>query len=318
MGPPLAHFDTDMVLSGPLRHPRQLLGQQRYGDHASIHDDETATALGFARGAIEGPTHFSQFIPLFATLWDIEWFEAGCISAHYESVCYEGEAVTAAVTFKGESPRRARMSMQKDDGSRVLSGTASIGSEHGETELEARLSHVNPGQQPRILDRLAVGQKTAPETIIMQRYERMGDLYPFSLEEKLQVITEPHPWYTEDGGHLSPWGKAIIPLEMLSVLTQYTSADVFPVRQPSVGLFIDQEIRMIGGPLFVGQEYVLDREVVALGESRRTESYWVVTTVHDADRQDVVLRTLLHMGILKESYNDGRARQGDTGRAASS
>ena len=36
---------------------------------------------------------------------------------------------------------------------------------------------------------------------------------------------------------------------------------------------------MLDGPVFVDEEYELHREVVGLGESRRTESYWTETTV---------------------------------------
>ena len=35
-------FDTPLVLSGPLRRPRQMLHDQEYGGHASIHDDSMA------------------------------------------------------------------------------------------------------------------------------------------------------------------------------------------------------------------------------------------------------------------------------------
>ena len=56
--------EVDGVLMGPWRSPRQMLGDQTYDDHASIHDDATAQKLGFQGGTIEGPTHFSQFSPL--------------------------------------------------------------------------------------------------------------------------------------------------------------------------------------------------------------------------------------------------------------
>ena len=36
---------------------------------------------------------------------------------------------------------------------------------------------------------------------------------------------------------------------------------------------------MLAGPVFVDEEYELHREIVGLGESRRTESYWTETTV---------------------------------------
>jgi hypothetical protein len=62
-----------------------------------------------------------------------------------------------------------------------------------------------------------------PEAVIPDFGPEIGQLYPFTLNEKLTVITEPSPWYTADGGASSPWGRAIIPMEMISVLTQYTS-----------------------------------------------------------------------------------------------
>ena len=55
---------TDTELVGPWRSPRQMLQAQSYDSHASIHDDATAQKLGFQGGTIEGPTHFSQFVPL--------------------------------------------------------------------------------------------------------------------------------------------------------------------------------------------------------------------------------------------------------------
>ena len=57
-------FQTSLILSGPLRQPRQMLADQEYGGHTSIHDDEMAEKLGFQAGPIEGPTHFSQIVEL--------------------------------------------------------------------------------------------------------------------------------------------------------------------------------------------------------------------------------------------------------------
>ena len=56
--------ESDGVLTGPWRQPKQMLHAQTYDSHASIHDDATAQKLGFQGGTIEGPTHFSQFAPL--------------------------------------------------------------------------------------------------------------------------------------------------------------------------------------------------------------------------------------------------------------
>ena len=93
-------------------------------------------------------------------------------------------------------------------------------------------------------------------------------------------------------------------MEMLSVLFQYKSKqDRLPSKGPAVGLFADQEIRLLRGPLFVGWEYELEREVVALSGSRRTESLWQRTSVFDPREPSSPTATmLLNLATLKDSY----------------
>ena len=74
------------LIYGEFRKPRQMLGTQEYDGHLSIHDDKMAGDLGFSGAPIEGPTHFSQFVPLLHKIYGDEWFVKGCISAH--SVSY--------------------------------------------------------------------------------------------------------------------------------------------------------------------------------------------------------------------------------------
>jgi hypothetical protein len=57
-------FDNELILTGPFRAPRQMLGDQEYDGHTSVHDDATADKLGLPGAPIEGPTHFSQFDPM--------------------------------------------------------------------------------------------------------------------------------------------------------------------------------------------------------------------------------------------------------------
>jgi hypothetical protein len=54
--------------------------------------------------------------------------------------------------------------------------------------------------------------------------------------------------------------------------------------------------------VFAGQAYTVQSEVVGLGESRRTESYWTRTTINDGDRDEPVAVVMLHSGIFKDSY----------------
>ena len=102
---------------------------------------------------------------------------------------------------------------------------------------------------------------------------------------------------------ISP-GRKIVPLEMMGPLTQYKRDDTpIPVRGPAVGLFADLEIRMVNGPVFVGKEYTIQRDVVQLSESRRTESYWVLTSLTDPDDGDkLIAQALLNSASLKDSF----------------
>jgi hypothetical protein len=301
-------FETQIALCGERREPRQMLADQEYGGHESIHDDRMAEKLGFRAGPIEGPTHFSQFVPLMAELWGREWFESGCLSAHYRNMVVEGEQVRAYAARPESGQRQVRIWAEKADGAEVLIGTASVAPAPGApaelSELERRITALRPPEQLVILRDLQVGMRGAErERVRMDFDQHMGELYPFSLRQKLAAITEPCTWYDEVRGQESPWGRAIIPLEMVSVLLQYTSNQArFPARGPAVGLFAGQQIRMVRGPLFVGHDYVVEREVIALSESRRTESSWVKSSVYDAESGALVAEMILNSATLKDSY----------------
>lgn len=293
------------LLLGEFRKPRQMLGDQEYDGHLSIHDDQMAEDLGFAGAPIEGPTHFSQFVPLLHEVFGDAWFERGCISAHYQTMVVEGEEVRVMVEHVAPD-QVAKISAEKRDGTPVLTGTASLGPDYGETELDRRRAKLRPADQLVILSELEVGQLGAgnPEQAQMAFDQNMGAMYPFSLEEKLQKITEQHPYYSDD----NPWGRAVIPLEMISVLTQYTSGQSgFRTKGPAIGLFAAQEMKMINGPLFVDHPYKLEREIIALSESRRTESNWIMTRVIDAQTDTLCAEVILNSATLKDSYADYEA-----------
>jgi hypothetical protein len=295
-------FDTPLAIAGPLRQPRQMLGDQEYGGHASIHDDAMAEKLGFRAGPIEGPTHFSLFPPLMEKIWGRAWHEQGCISSHYLNMVVEGEAVRAFAEIPAEGATMTRVWAEKADGTQVLEASASLGPDAGPTLLEQRMAALRPPGKLLILEDLKVGMTGARDEVVrMDPDQHMGALYPFSLNQKLAAITETSPWYSDPAA--SPWGRAIIPLEMISVLAEYSSRQAeFPVKGPAVGLFADQEIRLIDGPLFVGEDYVLRREIVALAESKRTESYWVRTRIFDSTGTRQVAEMLLNHATLKHSY----------------
>jgi hypothetical protein len=291
-----AAFATPLKLSGPPRQPRQMLDNQSYGGHASVHDAAIAGKLGLSGAPIEGPTHFSQFDPLAFERFGVTWFERGCVSAHFSTMVVEGEEVSASLDLA--TAASGRIEATKLDGSVVLVGTASIDHE-STTEIDSRLARLNDPGELFILDQLVVQQRSSAPTIASVDFDTSnGALYPFSLRQKLDALTEPSTWYSSGD---NPWDRPILPFEMISVLAQKTGND-FPVRGPAVGLFLDLEIRLNQGPVFVNEEYVLEREVVGLSQSRRTESYWVKTTLTSAATDQLAATVILHSGVFKASF----------------
>jgi hypothetical protein len=261
-----------------------------------VHDQSTADTLGLAGAPIEGPTHFSQFDPLAYACWGRRWFEVGCISAHFRTMVFEGEEV--AVRLSPESSTFARITASKGDGTPVLTGTATVDRDDP-TELDERRATPRDPGELFIMDQLEVGQQTTKAvTASVGMDEANGELYPFSLRQKLGAITEPSPWYSTTA---TPWGRPILPIEMISVLAQ-KSGHEFRIRGPAIGLFLDLEIRLEGAPLFVDQDYSIEREVIGVSQSKRTESCWIRSSLTDADTGVLAAIVTLHSGVFKESY----------------
>ena len=291
---------TAETLTGPLRAPAQMLAEQEYAGHTSVHDDETAAKLGLAGAPIEGPTHFSQIDPLAVEQWGQQWFETGCVSAHFLNMVVEGDEVRAVL--EPTSASLARVGAEKADGTPVLTGTASVGRD-ATTELDERRQRGlgDPGTL-YIVDQLELGMtQLVDEPVTMGFDDHNGQLYPFTLAQKLAKITESSSWYRAAGD--SPWGRPIVPTEMISVIAHQSNAH-FPVRGPAIGLFIDLEVRFVDGPVFVDQPYVVEHTVVGVGQSKRVESYWTETTLTDAETGIHAATVLLHQGVFKASYAD--------------
>ena len=298
-------FDTAIteregVLSGPFRAPKQMLAEQEYDGHTSIHDNATAQKLGFKGATIEGPTHFSQFAPLGFALWGDRWLSRGCISAHYRAPVYEGEEVMACMRRPENSGVQSEIWMLRANGDEILRGTASVGPDFPPSALDERLKGLAPLPDPVILADVKVGMRSPRTPVRMDSEQHMGALYPFSLAQKLTRITEPSVFYSSSE---HAWRRPIVPIEMVSVLMQYSAREnSFNTRGPAVGLFADQEIRLFDGPVLVGEPYDIERQVVALTGSRRTESVWVRSTLYASGTDHQVAAMLLNLATMKETY----------------
>jgi hypothetical protein len=294
--------ENEDAFSGPWRNPRNLLSEQTYGGHASVHDDATARQMGFAAAPIEGPTHFSQFAPLCCHVWGDRWLSEGGLSVSYKAAVLEGEKVKAFIAKPAAGETQLAVWMTKEDGTEVLRGTVMVGSENEPTPLEQKLGGL-PSSDPRrvIFRKASLGTQRSRVRASLDYDCTMGALYPFTLREKLIHITEPSAWY--ERGAQTPWGGPILPIEMISVLVHHVAeSDPWLPEKPTVDLFVDQEIRLRRGPLLPEAEYEIERTLIGLSASKRTESCWVRSDVFLPGGAEVLASMVLNVASFKDSY----------------
>ena len=302
----MAFFQTpvveqDGVLSGPFRSPRQMLGGQIVDKSAgSIHDDNIAQSLGFRGGTIEGPTHFSQFEPLAERLWGDKWFESGCLSAHFRAPAFEGELLKAFLKQDRDDPTIAAIWLDRNDGTEILRGSASVATKDEGTSLRRRVAELEPLETPVIHADVRVGTVSARQRVRIDAGRRIGSLYPFSLDEKLEAITESCALYRNAA---NPWGAPVLPFEMIGVLFESAPrSDNLRKRGPAVGLYADLEVRLVKGPVHAGHDYEVSREIRLISGSRRTESMWIVSRLWMPGSECLVAEMLHNEASFKASY----------------
>ncbi len=271
------------MLVGPYRRPRNLESK----DPASIHNDETARKLGFRGGTIAGSFHMEQFPPSLLKAFGERWFERGGLSCYFRNATMDNEAVRTLVQSpSGRAHEHVNVWMERDDGMQVLEGTASVGVPAEPSMLRRKMAEPREAGELRILEALSVGQHlgTSVERLPMA-----------ALASRLEVCTEPLPWYSG----ASPWGGPIANPSAIVTL-------MFNARQPRgagriVGLFGAIEINHINGPVFVDRDYEVRGTVHALGTTPKTEYVWYETIASEPGGGNDVASMLMMLRFMKAS-----------------
>jgi hypothetical protein len=249
------------VLAGPVRTPRNLAA----GVAGSIHDDATATALGFRGGTVAGSIHMDQFPPLALRAFGSGWFEDGSLSLYFRHATTDGEPVCA---FIERPPRQrdvqARAWATTTDDVVVADGTAGRGQPTETSALRARdLRPVDPAQL-RILAAFKPGAVLGEVTARPD-----GERQQQRIAEN--GMTEPLDWYTGP----SPWGGPIAaPSAVVDLLYARLLENAKASMGEHVGLFGAIEIRFRSGPVLLDSRYRIAGEVVAVSQTPKTEVLW--------------------------------------------
>jgi len=261
----------------------------------SIHDDATASKLGFRGGTVAGSIHMDQFVPVMLDIFGPDWFEAGALSLYFINATIDGETVQVKAEVPEHNATQVRGWMDKDDGTPVMAGTASMG-DHSQTELKTRDLRACDPAELRILEQLEVGMSLTDE-----EHHLSSDKLFERLDQ--QLVSDPIDWYRGD----SPWNGAVAsPSAMVELLWGVPTKALRGNIGNSVGLFGAIEVAQVHGPLLLDQTYRVTSEVIAVGQSPKTEVLWFDSSALDGSGNLIATHRMMlrFMKASSELYQD--------------
>lgn len=287
------------LISSGICHPRNL----SINSKGSIHDDATATELGFRAGTVAGDIHLEQFGGILTSAFGQQWFETGSLSMYFMHATADAEPVEAtleiadATTPLRDTQIAARM--HTPDGIAVAEGTASVGASPTPTALYSRDRRAVDASTLRMLRHAFPGRPL--ETITRQAPGRDQQL-----RQSRGIMTAPLDWYVDS----SPWGGPICsPLTMCRVLVAGMTETIEKECGDFVGLYGAIEIRNHKGPLFLDTDYTVTGHVLDVADTPKTEVLWFTTEARHAGEpnSEPVASLTMMTRLLKNSsplYND--------------
>lgn len=266
---------SPQIWTGPFRAPRNMAAEAK----GSIHDDATATKLGFRGGTVAGSIHLDQFVPRLLETWGDAWFETGGLSLYFTQATVDREEVQCAVAPVVD---RLRLTMRNRDEAMICQGTASAQPDAA-SELARRFetqTAAAPGAL-RILGAIQVGDENRDLSVRVA---------PETLARTQTVITE---W-------LPAYDTGILPPSLVIHMAHMTREAVMAKStRPQVALYGALEVQHLAGPLKVGTDYMARTKVLQLTESPKTENIWYEVVFADGGRD--IARVLYFLRVLKGS-----------------
>jgi len=241
------------------RNPRNLSIDSK----GSIHDDATATDLGFRAGTVAGDIHLEQFGQILVDGFGQQWFENGWLSMYFQQATADREPVDAWLDGDGDLRTAG---INTPEGAVVAEGNAGLGTA-GPSALYARDRRSVDPSQLRMLRDVRIGQALdikVRSPWATNQHARMN----------ANTMTAPMDWY----GTSSPWGGGISsPLTTCQLMVAGVTDSIAASCGDFVGLYGAIEIRNLAGPLMLDHEYVISGEVIDVSETPKTEVLWYRT-----------------------------------------
>jgi hypothetical protein len=267
-------------LAGPVRTPRNSAAQSR----GSIHDDATASKLGFKGGTVAGSLHMDQFAPLAVQLYGKDWWNKGNMSFYFRQATVDQEAVRA---FARPGEPHARLWMENEAGALIAEGTASCQGHDAATAVENLMKSQTIAEPSglKILSGVKAGDEVSGLEVTVTRA---------AVDHRMETITE---HLTEYDGE-----QAILPPSMMVHLFRGSAQEkLYKTDGPAVGLFGAIELQSIAGPTRCETPYLVRANVLALSESPKTENVWYRAWAADPATGEDVCSMLMYLRYMKAS-----------------
>ncbi|HTX50209.1 MAG TPA: hypothetical protein VME40_12570 [Caulobacteraceae bacterium] len=265
---------------GAFREPVNTASQSR----GSIHDDATASKLGFRGGTVAGSLHMDQFTPLALELFGDEFWRNGNLSFYFRKATVDREKVRA-LARAGEP--HARLWMEDEAGNLIADGTGSCRGGDSDTAVQ-RLMDSQDKSEPtglKILGKAKIGDEVTGLEVTVT-----GE----SLERRLETITERLPAYEGEHG--------ILPPSMAVALYRGSAQEkLYKTDGPAVGLFGAIELQAMGGTLRADVTYKVRAKILALSESPKTENVWYRAWAADPETGEDIHSMLMYLRYMKGS-----------------
>jgi hypothetical protein len=276
--------ESEGILEGPFRRP---INPTQDVD-GSIHNDATAQELGFRGGTIAASIHMEQFPPVLLRALGERWLERGSLSLYFLHATTHREPVRclARLPDPDESDPQVEVWMETEEGTRVCEGTASAGAPGEPSALRHRLARLRAPGETRILANLKPGAAMHERPARVSREEQRA---------RVERITEPLDCYVDERGAVATATAAVQALRR-------AEAGLEGLRDArAVGLFGAIELEQLAGPVRVEHDYVASGEVLAVGETPKTEYFWYESALAEPDSGERVARMIMMLRFMKGS-----------------
>lgn len=260
--------DQLTVSYGEIIGPLRKSVNQAQGIEDSIHNDAVASKLGFRGGTVAGSIHLELFPPLLLEAFGERWFERGNLSVNFRNPTTDREPVCAHIALPsiGLDEAQVDVRIEREDGLLVGEGTAAVGDPGVPSALQALDLHRFDAGDLRILEGIAPGDRVEEADVAMPAAHQF---------DRRDVITEPLDRYFDADAPVAS------PATIVHYLYEHPARHIGRRAGRAVGLFGAIEIRHVNGPLILDRTYRVGAEVVAVGQSPKTEYVWFESYADD-------------------------------------